>query len=137
MYVCVLCFNLCSLLLFLKISILKGEVATMQRSRILCMGSFERSWRNKTVFPFDRRGRFNLDEAASELQLGEEYVASLYKPPHYTYAMKGQRYPAEQGRVSRPGSLSSSRDRMFPLYRRNYKLNSEMRVVEWRRLTTE
>lgn len=109
----------------------------MRRTARFLFNSFERGWKNKTIFPFDRRGRFNLDEAAAELQLDEEYVASLYKPLHYTYSMKGQRYPAEQGRTSRPGSLSSSRDRLFPLYRRNYKLDREMRVLDYHRVRTE
>ncbi|KPA74349.1 hypothetical protein ABB37_09330 [Leptomonas pyrrhocoris] len=109
----------------------------MRRTVRFLFNSFERGWKDKTVFPADRRGRFNLDEAAAELQLDEEYVASLYKPLHYTYAMRGQRYPAEQGRTSRPGSLSSSRDRVFPLYKRNYKLNRELRELSYRRVTTE
>lgn len=109
----------------------------MQRCRRFLYNSFERSWRNRTVFPNDRRGRFNLDEAAAELGLEEEYVASLYKPLHYTYNVKGQHYPAEQGHTSRPGSLASSRNRMFPLYRRNNRLDREARQLDWRRVTTE
>lgn len=109
----------------------------LRRTARFLYNSFEKGWKDKTMFPHDRRGRFNLDEAAAELQLDEEYVASLYKPLHYTYSMKGQRYPAEQGRTSRPGSLAASRDRMFPLYRRNYKLNKELRVLDHHRVTTE
>ncbi|KAK7194495.1 hypothetical protein NESM_000366400 [Novymonas esmeraldas] len=109
----------------------------LRRTARVLFNSFERGWKEKTVSPHDRRGRFNLDEAAAELQLDEAYVASLYKPLHYTYAMKGQRYPGEQGRSSRPGSLTASRDRMFPLYRRNYKLDRELRVLNYRRISTE
>ncbi|AIN95732.1 hypothetical protein LPMP_070460 [Leishmania panamensis] len=108
----------------------------MRRTVRVLYNSFERGWKDKTVYPLDRRGRFNLDEAAAELELDEAYVASLYKPLHYTYSMKGQRYPAEQGRTSRPGSLAASRDRMFPLYRRNYKLDRELRVLDHRRIST-
>ncbi|EPY40322.1 hypothetical protein AGDE_03524 [Angomonas deanei] len=109
----------------------------LRRSTTVLFGSFERNWDNKRVFPHDRTGRFNLDEAALELDLDPEYVASLYRPAHYTYAVRGQRYPAEQGRAGRPGSSSSARDRMFPLYKRNYHLNKEYRVLDWRRVTTE
>ncbi|CCW64549.1 unnamed protein product [Phytomonas sp. EM1] len=107
----------------------------MQRVRRLC-SSFERGWRDKTPFLNDRQGRFNLFEASAELQLDEIYLASLYKPLHYTYSVKGQLYPAERGRSSRPGSLESSRNRMFPLYRRDYGLDREMRHLSWRRITT-
>lgn len=92
---------------------------------------------SKTVFPEDTRGRFNLGAAAEELGLDEEYAASLYKPLHYTYAVKGQRYPAEHGKNSRPGSQSATRRKLFPLYQRNYRLNKEMRVLDHRRVTTE
>lgn len=109
----------------------------MWRCRRLLSNGFDRSWRNKVLFPGDRSGRFNLDEAAAELGLEEEYVASLFKPMNYTYSIKGQFYPAERGRTSRPGSLASSRDRMFPLYRKNYQLDREKRVLDWRRVTTE
>lgn len=109
----------------------------LKRCCPLLFSSFERDWRHKDSLPHDRRGRFNLPEAAAELQLDEDYVASLYKPMHYTYAVKGQHYPAEQGRTSRPGSLSSSRNRTFPLYRRNGKLDRELRTLDWRRVTTE
>lgn len=109
----------------------------LRRTTRVLFNSFERGWKDKTVHPFDRRGRFNLDEAAAELQLDEAYVASLYKPVHYTYAVRGQRYPAEQGRTSRPGSVSTSRDRMFPLYRRNYKMDRELRKLNPHRVTTE
>lgn len=109
----------------------------MRRTPLFLCSSFERSWRNKTITPGDNRGRFNLDEAAAELQLDEEYVASLFKPMHYTYAVRGQRYPAEQGRSSRPGSVTASRDRMFPLYRRNTRLDRELRQLDRRRITTE
>eukprot|EP00796_Vickermania_ingenoplastis_P002200 gene2200-1367_t len=83
------------------------------------------------------RGRFNLQAAAAELGLDEAYAASLYKPKHYTYAIRGQRYPAEQGRSSKPGSLSCTRKKMFPLYERNYRLDRELRTVHYKRLTTE
>lgn len=110
----------------------------MQRCRAaLFMSGFERSWQNRAVFPNDRRGRFNLDEAAAELGLDEEYVASLYKPMHYTYDMTGEHYPSEQGRTSRPGSVTSSRNRMFPLYRRDNGLDRQLRKLDWRRVTTE
>ncbi|CCW72085.1 unnamed protein product [Phytomonas sp. Hart1] len=108
----------------------------MQRCRRLC-SFFEHDWRDKIPFSNDRQGRFNIVEAASELQLNDKYLASLYKPLHYTYSVKGQLYPAEQGRSSRPGLLASSRNRMFPLYRRDYGLDREMRHLSWRRITTE
>lgn len=90
----------------------------------------------KTLFPEDQRGRFNLSAAAAELGIDEKYAASLYKPLHYTYAMKGQRYPAENGKSSRPGSQSSSRKKMFPLYGRNYRLDRELRTLDPRSITT-
>lgn len=90
----------------------------------------------KTLFPEDQRGRFNLSAAAAELGIDQEYAASLYKPLHYTYAVKGQRYPAENGKSSRPGSQGSSRKKMFPLYGRNYHLNRELRTLDPRTVTT-
>ncbi|EAN85523.1 hypothetical protein C3747_32g372c [Trypanosoma cruzi] len=94
-------------------------------------------WRSKPIGEMDRRGRFNFDEAAAALNLDAAYVAALYKPLHYTFAVRGQHYPAEQGRVSRPGSLSSSRNRMFPLYRRNNRLDAQLLRLSRRRISTE
>lgn len=83
------------------------------------------------------RGRFSVQEAAAELNLDEAYTASLFKPLHYTYAVRGQRYPAEQGRSSRPGSSGASRDKMFPLFKRNYRLNTELRTLPRSKVSTE
>ncbi|EPY32384.1 hypothetical protein STCU_02838 [Strigomonas culicis] len=108
-----------------------------RRRAFLLYSALERGWQDKTVFPNDRTGHFNLDEAAAELDLDPEYAASLFRPMHYNYSMKGQRYPAEQGRSSRPGSWSSSRDRLFPMYKRNYKMDRELRNLDWKRVTTQ
>ncbi|RNF13912.1 uncharacterized protein Tco025E_06162 [Trypanosoma conorhini] len=95
----------------------------------------ESRWR--PVGELDRRGRCSLDEAAAALGLDPAYVAALYKPLHYTFAVRGQHYPAEQGRVSRPGSLSCSRSRMFPLYRRNNRLDGRLMRLSRHRVSTE
>ncbi|RNF04377.1 hypothetical protein TraAM80_05256 [Trypanosoma rangeli] len=94
-------------------------------------------WRSKPIGELDRRGRFNLDEAAAALELDPAYVAALYKPLHYTFAVRGQHYPAEQGRVSRPGSLSCSRSRMFPLYRRDNRLDAQLMRLSRHSVSTE
>lgn len=92
---------------------------------------------HQTLFPNEQRGRFNLSAAASELGLDEAYASSLYKPLHYTYAVKGQRYPAQYVKSSRPGSVGGSSRSIFPLYQRNYRLNRERRELDYRRITTE
>ncbi|ORC84973.1 uncharacterized protein TM35_000391470 [Trypanosoma theileri] len=91
----------------------------------------------RTVGVYDRRGRFSTDEAAAALQLDAAYTAALYRPLHYTFAVGGQHYPAEQGRVSRPGSRSCARGQMFPLYRRNRRLQAQLMELDRRTITTE
>ncbi|KAH9593246.1 hypothetical protein LSM04_002926 [Trypanosoma melophagium] len=91
----------------------------------------------RTVGVFDRRGRFSTDEAAAALQLDAAYTAALYRPLHYTFCVGGQHYPAEQGRVSRPGSRSSARGQLFPLYRRNKRLQRQLMELDRRTITTE
>lgn len=107
-------------------------------SSILCRGTgFQIGLSSgKTLFPEDQRGRFNLSAAAAELGIDEGYAASLYKPLHYTFSVKGQRYPGELGRSSRPGSQGSSNEKLFPLYSRNYRLDRELRNLDPRSLTT-
>ncbi|KAG8342467.1 hypothetical protein TRVL_06703 [Trypanosoma vivax] len=105
--------------------------------RALCR---QRSWGNSQGQPLrlhDPRGRFNLDEAAAALDLDPAYAASLYRPLHYTYHLKGQLYPAERGRPSRPGSLSASRGRMFPLFKRNERLHNQFMRLDRNQLTTD
>nr|7AOI_Bg Chain Bg, mL99 [Trypanosoma brucei] len=82
-------------------------------------------------------GRFNMDEAAAALQLNPAYAAALYRPLNYTFHIRGQLYPAQKGRPSRPGSLAASQGRMFPLYQRNDRLDKELFRLNSRGLTTE
>lgn len=86
--------------------------------------------------PRDQTGRFNLDEAAAELSLDPNYVRALYKPKHYTFAVKSSRYPGERGRSTRPGGVSSSMNHMFPLYKRDSKLHRQLRTVPNSRFST-
>lgn len=91
---------------------------------------------DKLVMPGDQMGRFNLDEAAAELSLSPDYVRALYKPLHYTFYKKGQRYPGERGRTTRPGAVASGMSKLFPLHKRNPKLHRELRTVHDSKFST-
>ena len=98
----------------------------MFRRRCLLLSSMEGGWKDKMSFPGDNRGRFNLEEAANELQMDPAYVKALYTPMHYTFYKKAQRYPCETGRSSRPGQRSSTRKAMFPQYMQNSQLHNKV-----------
>jgi hypothetical protein len=86
--------------------------------------------------PNDQMGRFNMDEAASELSMDPEYVRALFKPLKYTFFVKSQRYPSEHARSTRPGELASAMDKMFPLHKKNRRLNKELREVDRSQFST-
>lgn len=92
---------------------------------------------DKLIMPHDQMGRFNMDEAAAELSLDAEYVRALYKPLSYTFYLRGQRYPSEHARSTRPGALASSKDKMFPLHKKNPRLDKELLRVNRSQFSTE
>lgn len=102
----------------------KKKNQSMFRRR--CLLLMEGGWKDKMSLPNDNRGRFNLEEAANELQMDPTYVRALYTPIHYTFHKKSQRYPSESGRSSRPGQRSSTRKAMFPHYMPNSQLHTKV-----------
>ncbi len=86
------------------------------------------AWKDKTTFPRDNRGRFNIEEAATALDIDPDYAKAMFKPIQYTFVMRWHRYPAEGTRASRPGQNACRRKLMLPLMERNKKVN-KMREV--------
>ena len=85
-------------------------------------------WKEKLVFPGDQRGRFNLDEAAKEIDIDPDLAKAMYKPIQYTFNIKSQRYPSESSRSSRPGAESCKRRIMFPLYEKNKRIDKQLQA---------
>ena len=56
----------------------------------------------------------SYEDVAERMGLPEEYVRDMCTPK----LMKGKRYPAMNGRSSKPNELSSQFERVFPMFQR-------------------
>jgi hypothetical protein len=98
-------------------------------------GVLRNSWKDKTIFPRDNRGRFNVEDAAAALDIDPDYAKAMYKPIQNTFSVRWHRYPAEGSRTSRPGQNACRRKVMLPLLEKNKKVD-RMRNVDYRSFTT-
>jgi hypothetical protein len=92
----------------------------LRRARLLrCINSANNNYDHATSagrFAFDRKGAFDVADAAERLQITPRNAQGLLMPKTCTFAVRGRSYPAAVGRTSRPGSSACTRRAMFPMY---------------------